>query len=71
LQHKYNSRALSTICTPYLLNNSNNKSMTNHHLQSQQKDQSTHFSYKQNETNEAIVLAILVFISLIIFAVQS
>jgi hypothetical protein len=45
--------------------------MTNHHFETQQKTQTNHFSHKQNETNEAAFLAIIVFISLLIFVFQS
>jgi hypothetical protein len=45
--------------------------MTNHHLQTQQKTQTNHYNYKQNETKEAAFLATVVFIGLIIFIFQS
>jgi hypothetical protein len=37
----------------------------------QQKTQTNHFQYKQNETSEAAILGIVVFISLIVFVLQS
>lgn len=45
--------------------------MNNHHFEAHQKTQTNHFNHKQDESNEATFLAIIVFISLLIFVFQS
>ena len=45
--------------------------MNRNPLHPQQEVQTTHYSRKQDETNEATVLAIIVFIGLIIFVAQA
>ena len=72
MQNKFELLAIKPpFFTPNLLHNSKNKSMTNYHLQTQQKAQTNHYNHKENETKEATFLATIVFISLIIFIFQS
>jgi hypothetical protein len=45
--------------------------MNRNPFHTQEKIQTTHYNHKQNETNEATVLAIITFIGLIIFVAQA